>query len=41
MNNYDENKLLNLLYQLSELDINIKNGKIDKTIGLEMFILQV
>ena len=41
MNNYDEGKLLNLLYQLSELDINIKNGKIDKTMGLEMFILQV
>ena len=41
MNNYDEKKLLEYLYKLSELDINIKTGKVDKTLGLEMFILQI
>lgn len=38
---YDENLLINYLKQLSDLDINIKNGNIDKNLGLELFILQL
>lgn len=41
MNNYDDKKLLDYLYKLSELDIQIKNGMIDKVLGLELFILQI
>jgi DNA polymerase-3 subunit delta len=37
---FDEDSLLDALYQLAQLDINIKNGKIDKNIGLELFILE-
>lgn len=33
--------LLNYLEQLANLDINIKTGKIDKELGLEMFLLSV
>lgn len=39
--NYDSKLLLNYLNKLSELDINIKTGKIDKNIGLELFILNI
>lgn len=38
---YDSKILLNYLYKLSELDINIKSGVIDKNIGLELFILNI
>lgn len=33
--------LLSLLDQLSQLDVAIKNGKVDKTQGLELFLLNV
>ncbi len=33
--------LLNLLYTLSEIDFNIKSGKIDKTQALESFFLEL
>ena len=36
---YDSNILLNYLKQLADLDISIKTGKIDKQLGLELFIL--
>ena len=39
--NYDSKLLLEYLNKLSELDINIKTGKIDKNIGLELFILDI
>lgn len=38
---FSETILLNYLYQLAQLDIQIKNGKIEKNIGLELFILGV
>lgn len=37
---YDEKTLLKLLYQLADLDIKIKSGKINKDIALELFILE-
>lgn len=37
---FTEEQLLTYLYKLSELDINIKSGKINKNIGLELFILE-
>lgn len=39
-NQFTEDILLDYLYKLADLDINIKSGKIDKNIGLELFILQ-
>ena len=36
---YDANILLNYLSKLANLDISIKTGKIDKQLGLELFIL--
>ena len=36
---YDSNILLNYLKELAHLDISIKTGKIDKQLGLELFIL--
>lgn len=36
---YDSDILLNYLKQLANLDISIKTGKIDKQLGLELFIL--
>ncbi len=36
---YDSNILLNYLKQLADLDISIKTGRIDKQLGLELFIL--
>lgn len=41
MQNYDEKKLLHYLYQLSILDRNIKTGKMDKELALELFILEI
>ena len=36
---YDSDILLNYLKQLADLVINIKTGKVDKTLGLELFII--
>ena len=36
---YDSNILLNYLKELANLDISIKTGRIDKQLGLELFIL--
>jgi len=41
INKFTSNQLLNYLNKLSELDINIKSGLIDKSIGLELFILEI
>ena len=38
---YSQEALLNLLSSLGELDMLIKTGKVDKNIGLEMFILNL
>lgn len=38
---YTDDSLINYLKQLADLDINIKNGTIDKNLGLELFILQL
>ena len=37
---YDAKTLLKYLNNLAELDINIKTGKTDKNLALEMFILK-
>jgi DNA polymerase-3 subunit delta len=37
---FSDELLLNYIHKLSELDINIKSGHIDKNIGLELFILE-
>lgn len=41
MNNFNLNKLLYYIYRLSELDIEIKTGKLEKELALELFILEV
>lgn len=41
MQEFDDKKLLNYLYRLSELDIQIKTGKLEKELALELFILEV
>jgi len=38
---YTEQLLIDYLKQLADLDINIKNGNVDKNLGLELFILQI
>ncbi len=38
---YDKNKLLKYLKELSELDISIKSGSIDKKLGMEMFLTKI
>lgn len=38
---YDSDILLNYISKLANLDINIKNGKIDKKLGLELFIISL
>ena len=38
---YDSKILLNYLNRLSDLDVDIKSGLIDKNIGLELFILDI
>lgn len=38
-NKYSSNVLLKAINDLAELDLNIKSGKCDKTLGLELFIL--
>lgn len=37
--NFSDTSLLNILKQLADLDSDIKKGKIDKYLGLELFIL--
>ena len=37
--NYSDKTLLECILKLANLDIDIKNGKIDKNIGLELFIM--
>ena len=37
--NYSDKTLLECILKLADLDIDIKNGKIDKNIGLELFIM--
>ena len=39
--NFSEKKILTKLEELADLDYNIKSGKIDKNIGLELFILSM
>jgi len=39
--NYSEETLLDCINKLANLDIEIKNGKIDKSIGLELFIMSL
>ncbi len=39
--NFDEELLLDYLKKLSNLDYEMKSGKIDKNIGLELFILSI
>lgn len=38
---YDSKELLNYLYQLADLDIAIKSGKVDKELAFELFILKL
>lgn len=38
---YDSELLIKYLYELSNLDIQIKSGKIDKILALELFILSI
>lgn len=38
---YDSDLLIDYLKQLADLDVNIKNGNIDKNLGLELFILKI
>lgn len=38
---YDADKLLTYLKKLADLDINIKTGRIDKTLGLELLIISL
>lgn len=39
--NFSDNKILNVLNQLADLDRKIKKGEIDKYLGLELFILNM
>lgn len=41
MKDFDEKKLIDYLYKLSDLDMKIKNGKLEKNLALELFILEV
>lgn len=38
-NNFTNKQLIKIISDLSDLDYNIKSGKIDKNIGLELFII--
>lgn len=38
---FSDDKLLNILNQLADLDCQIKKGEIDKYLGLELFILSI
>lgn len=38
---YDTDRLLNILAKLADIDIDIKQGKIDKKLALELFILEL
>ena len=37
---YTSDRLLKLINDLADLDLNIKTGKIDKELGLELFIIK-
>lgn len=39
--NYDSKTILNYLYELANIDIDIKTGKIDPNLALELFILKI
>ena len=39
--NFQLDELERKLYELSELDVKIKTGKIDKQRGLELFLMQI
>lgn len=41
INKYESSELLKYITDLSELDISIKSGNIDKNIGLELFIMNI
>lgn len=38
---FDLNELLKCLDELSKLDVQIKTGKIDKKMGLELFMIRI
>ena len=38
---FELDELLSCLNQLSKLDVKIKTGKIDKKLGLELFMLRI
>ena len=38
---FDLNELLKCLDELSKLDVQIKTGKIDKKMGLELFMVRI
>ncbi|SFL33581.1 DNA polymerase III, delta subunit [Paenibacillus sp. 1_12] len=40
-NRFEVSQLLNILDQLSDLDYQMKSGKIDKALGLELFLLKL
>ena len=39
--NYEEDRLLSLLGKLADLDYNIKSGKIEKELALDLFIIEL
>ena len=39
--NFKINELENYLIKLEELDYSIKSGKLDKSFGFEMFLLNI
>ena len=38
---YDSEKLSRIMWQLADLDFQMKTGKIDKVLGLELFLLRL
>ena len=41
VNNYNENKIIDILYNLSLIDLSIKSGEVDKSYALENFFLNL